>query len=215
MFCMNCGQQLPDGAKFCMSCGTPQGAVSPTNPANSGTNTPLTTQSSNSTDKPSFVPAMCPNCNARLNVDPSLQIAQCGACGTQLIVQDAIKKYNISGTVNLVHSGNVVHSGTVLYQKDYSNEPNLYVSYVSVDPTLGMSLKIVKTSITSILNSGMNTSFKLAPGQYIIKIKFGNLMRVNVNAERRIIIKEDGSPTRVDIGWKGGLFGDYYINVTM
>lgn len=30
MFCMNCGQQLPDGAKFCKNCGKPQGAVSPT-----------------------------------------------------------------------------------------------------------------------------------------------------------------------------------------
>ena len=28
MFCMNCGQQLPDGAKFCNKCGTPVGAVS-------------------------------------------------------------------------------------------------------------------------------------------------------------------------------------------
>lgn len=29
MFCMNCGQALPDGAKFCMKCGTPLGAVTP------------------------------------------------------------------------------------------------------------------------------------------------------------------------------------------
>lgn len=26
-FCMNCGKQLPDGAKFCSSCGTPAGEV--------------------------------------------------------------------------------------------------------------------------------------------------------------------------------------------
>ena len=29
MFCMNCGQKLPEGAKFCKRCGTPLGAVSP------------------------------------------------------------------------------------------------------------------------------------------------------------------------------------------
>ncbi len=29
MFCMNCGQDLPEGAKFCKRCGTPLGAVSP------------------------------------------------------------------------------------------------------------------------------------------------------------------------------------------
>ena len=28
-FCMNCGQQLPDGAKFCSNCGTATGAVKP------------------------------------------------------------------------------------------------------------------------------------------------------------------------------------------
>ena len=28
MFCMNCGQQLLDGARFCMKCGTPVGVVS-------------------------------------------------------------------------------------------------------------------------------------------------------------------------------------------
>ena len=27
MFCMNCGKELKDGAKFCMSCGTPVGGA--------------------------------------------------------------------------------------------------------------------------------------------------------------------------------------------
>ncbi len=31
MFCMYCGQELPDGARFCMKCSTQQGQVSPTN----------------------------------------------------------------------------------------------------------------------------------------------------------------------------------------
>lgn len=34
MFCMNCGKALPDGAKFCMYCGTPLGAAAA--PAQSG-----------------------------------------------------------------------------------------------------------------------------------------------------------------------------------
>lgn len=28
-FCMNCGQQLPEGAKFCSGCGTAMGEVKP------------------------------------------------------------------------------------------------------------------------------------------------------------------------------------------
>lgn len=31
-FCMNCGKQLPDGAKFCSDCGTPSGKVNVENP---------------------------------------------------------------------------------------------------------------------------------------------------------------------------------------
>lgn len=198
MFCMNCGQQLPDGAKFCLECGTPQGAIAPTNSVNAG---------------PKFVPAMCPNCNARLNVDPSYQIARCGSCGTECLVQDAINKLSISGSVNLVHSGNVVHSGTVTYKKDYTNEPNLFVSYASADPTLGMTMKIPRLNITSVFNSGMEQSFKVAPGRYVMKIKFGTLTRVNINAERYFDIYDDGTPTRINIGWQGGLFSKYYINV--
>ncbi len=83
MFCMNCGQQLPDGAKFCLNCGTPQGAVSPNGSTES--------KSDNTKDNSTFKPAMCPNCNAHMKVDPSCMLARCDACGTECLVQDAIK----------------------------------------------------------------------------------------------------------------------------
>ena len=77
MFCMNCGQQLPDGAKYCLRCGTPQGAVSPTG----------TTQAEtiNLDGMHTFVPAMCPNCNAHMNVVPNYKLARCPNCGTEFI----------------------------------------------------------------------------------------------------------------------------------
>ena len=31
-FCINCGSELPDGAKFCMSCGTPNSAATASAP---------------------------------------------------------------------------------------------------------------------------------------------------------------------------------------
>ena len=93
MFCMNCGQQLPDGAKFCLNCGTPQGAVSPTG----------TTQAEtiNLDGMHTFVPAMCPNCNAHLNVNQSTKIARCDNCGTECLVQDAIKTLTVKGNVQV------------------------------------------------------------------------------------------------------------------
>lgn len=285
MFCMHCGQELPEGARFCMKCGTPQGAVSPSgttstinvspkemvsptettaslnvppqevvtpspfkplktvdsdvesydgieniNPfvplgsANSvvaspqAVNNPSPFVPSNPTsvaaNNVSFVPAMCPNCNAHMQVNPSYRMAICPSCGTECLVQEAVDRLIISGSVNLVHSGGVTHTGTVTLKKDYSTEPNLYVSYASADPTLGMTMKIPKLNITNIFNSGMNQSFHVAPGQYLMRIKFGTLTRVNVNAERVIVIKNDGSPTRVNIGWQGGIFTKYYFNVT-
>lgn len=93
MFCMNCGQQLPDGAKFCLNCGTPQGAVSPTG----------TTQSEtiNLDGMHTFVPAMCPNCNAHMKVDTTSNVARCDTCGTECLVQDAIKTLTVRGNVQV------------------------------------------------------------------------------------------------------------------
>lgn len=103
MFCMNCGQQLPDGAKFCLNCGTPQGAVSPTG------NTQAETV--NLDGMHTFVPAMCPNCNAHMKVDTSSKVARCDACGTECLVQDAIKALTIRGNVQ-VGSATINVSGT-------------------------------------------------------------------------------------------------------
>lgn len=93
MFCMNCGKTLPDGAKFCKFCGTPQDAVAPTAPSNS--------ESINLDGSHTFVPAMCPNCNAHMKVDSSSKIARCDNCGTECLVQDAIKALNVRGNVQV------------------------------------------------------------------------------------------------------------------
>ena len=103
MFCMNCGQQLPDGAKFCMKCGTPQGAVSPTGTTMAET---ITLDGMHT-----FVPAMCPNCNAHMKVDTSYKIARCNTCGTECLVQDAIKTLTIKGNVQ-VGNATINVSGT-------------------------------------------------------------------------------------------------------
>ena len=103
MFCMNCGQQLPDGAKYCLQCGTPQGAVSPTG----------TTQAEtiNLDGMHTFVPALCPNCSAHMKVDSSAKVVHCDSCGTECLVQDAIKALTVRGNVQ-VGSATINVSGT-------------------------------------------------------------------------------------------------------
>ncbi len=100
MFCMNCGQTLPDGAKFCKFCGTPQDAIAPVATAPSTINVDQSTK---------LVPGTCTNCGASLQVDPSLQAAICPACGTPYIVQQAINSFNIS-SIGSISVGNAVIS---------------------------------------------------------------------------------------------------------
>ena len=106
---MNCGQQLPDGAKFCMKCGTPQGAVSPQ--ANISSTVTTTSETINLDGRHSFVPAICPNCNAHMEVDLSSKIARCKTCGTECLVQDAIKTLNVRENVQ-VGNATITVNGT-------------------------------------------------------------------------------------------------------
>ena len=139
MFCMNCGQQLPDGAKFCLNCGTPQGAVSPTG----------TTQSEtiNLDGMHTFVPAMCPNCNAHMKVDTTSNVARCDTCGTECLVQDAIKALTIKGNVQVENATiNVTGTNTdsllqrveiLLADGDFSGAMSKCDIILDSDPTNG------------------------------------------------------------------------------
>ncbi len=67
-FCMNCGQKLIDGAKFCPSCGTPVGSVS---------------GGAAGVEKESPTPSnmtKCPNCGSSINQIEAI----CPYCGSQV-----------------------------------------------------------------------------------------------------------------------------------
>lgn len=94
MYCINCGMELPDTAKFCLNFGVPIGTSSSAYDALSGQNTSST----------KLVPAKCTNCNAALNIDPNQDAAVCPYCGMPYIVEKAISNYDISVSGN-VHVG--------------------------------------------------------------------------------------------------------------
>lgn len=73
MFCMRCGTKLPDGAKFCFSCGA----------SANGTRTP--TQSINS------VQLRCKSCNGVMDVDEDRPILMCPFCGSKEIILEGDK----------------------------------------------------------------------------------------------------------------------------
>lgn len=218
MFCMYCGQTLPDGARFCKFCGTPQDAVAPVGTDSIGTPTvpvvpsPIIPNFDNA-PKQVLVPAMCPNCSARLNVDPSYKIARCGACGTECLIQDAINRLNVSGSVNLIHSGNVVHSGVVYQKVDHSDDPSFRITYTATIPTIGMTLSIIPGPRNIVFSNGSNQTFNLSPGKYTVKGKVGGFSeKVCESFTREVTIYGPEMPVTMAVGAKPGFLHGVTIN---
>lgn len=124
MFCIYCGYQLPNSAQFCSNCGALQTSVSPAETSKSET--------INHNDKHTFMPAMCPNCNAHMKVDTSLKIARCNACGTECLVQDAINNFTVRGNVQ-VENATINVNGF----NDVSNKSNIERLLQRVEVMLG------------------------------------------------------------------------------
>lgn len=179
MFCMNCGQQLPDGAKFCMTCGTPQGSVSPKKPVNSE---PVAIN-----DKRIFVPAMCPNCNAHMKVDSSNKTARCETCGTECLVQEAINNLSIRGNVQVNNATiNVNGSNTesllkrveiMILDGDFKNAMNKCDTILDSDPTNGeVYLNMLMANLGCRKRSELaHQRLPFDRNQYFVKaIQYGN-----------------------------------------
>ncbi len=86
MFCIKCGSQLPDDAKFCSECGNVLSGVSDMRK-----------------ESTKLVPAKCTSCGANLEVDADLKAAICPFCDSAYIVEQAIHNYNITlnGSMNI------------------------------------------------------------------------------------------------------------------
>lgn len=199
MFCMNCGQTLPDGAKFCKFCGTPQDAIAP------AATTPSTINLDQSTK---LVPGTCTNCGASLQVDPSLQAAICPACGTPYIVQQAINNFNINS------SGSINIEKAVINASISKNEPNLIISYNTADPAVTMMAEIPSLGYKNVYSNGSTLSYKVKPGTYRILFKVGGLTQnVYKKEERTVIIKDPDTPVRVNVNLLGAFMRKVHIDI--
>ncbi len=69
-----------------------------------------------------FVPALCPQCGATLEVDPSQEAALCKFCNTPFITEKAVTNYNITynttNVSNTTNVNNISNSEVHIHQND-------------------------------------------------------------------------------------------------
>ena len=130
----------------------------------------------------------CPSCGASMQFDDSKESMFCPYCGGTVS--------NIAEQVNINHNINV--SGTVVHVQDRSSDPNLYISYNTNNPGVGMVTRIVDTGVKSTYVNGQTLSFHLAQGQHSIVLKIGKK-----NYERTIVIPPDNTPVRIYASFNG------------
>lgn len=126
----------------------------------------------------------CPRCGAQMEVDSTTEFIFCQFCGTQIM--NVPQRYDINQTLNIVQ------------HIDRSNEPNLFISYASVNPSVLMVTRIAETGQRATYVNGQTLTFHLSPGKYVVVLKIG---RINYN--RTIYIPEDNTPVRINASFSG------------
>jgi len=77
MFCPNCGKELPDGAKFCMECGTPMTA-NRNNQSEQGQENHFNLKQ-----------MVCKHCGAMISYSDQIDHVTCNYCGATFMIDDA------------------------------------------------------------------------------------------------------------------------------
>lgn len=130
----------------------------------------------------------CPSCGASMQFDNTKEFMFCQYCGGKIA--------NIAEQVNINQQVNV--TGTVIHVQDRTNEPNLFITYNTINPSVGMVTRIVSSGVKNTYVNGQTLSFHLNQGQETIIIKIGKK-----NYSRSIVIPQDNSPVRIYASFNG------------
>ena len=120
-----------------------------------------------------LVDMMCPNCRAKLQFDDSKEVGFCPYCG---------------GKINRSFS----------HMQSGADQPNVFISYSSINPAVGMVTRIVSTGVKNTYANGQTMSFRLAPGPQTIVLKIGRK-----NYARNIVVPSDNTPVRIYASFDG------------
>lgn len=135
-----------------------------------------------------LVEMKCPQCGAVMQFDDSREFMFCSFCGTKIANVAETKIININKNV----------SGEVTYKRDTSDDPNLLISFSTVDTRLTMVSVIRETRDKWIYTNGQNMSYRLAPGRYELVIQVGKR-----RWSRFVYIPSDNTPVKVQVVFSG------------
>ena len=160
--------------------------------------------------------AVCECCGLEtiMNVDNSplkaVVPSTCGSCGRSLTRFENSKVFKFcpycGGDVYASGSSNSVSRSVPLYSQmntrgknsQKSNEPNLYISYNTINPSVGMVTRIVSTGVKNSYVNGQTLSFHLPQGAQAIILKIG--MK---NYRRDVVIPPSNAPVRIYASFNG------------
>ena len=125
-----------------------------------------------------IIKMICPRCGASMEIDDKQETFTCSHCGYQEV--------NVAEKIEITH------------RVDHSNEPNLYISYHTSNPTVHMVTRIVSTGQKNTYVDGQEMSFHLPAGEQVIVLKIGKK-----NYNRKIVIPPDNQPVRISASFSG------------
>ena len=123
-----------------------------------------------------------------MQFDDTRESMDCPYCGGKVA--------NISEQVNINQNVNV--SGTVVHVQDRSNDPNLYISYNTNNPGVGLVFRIASNGVKGTCMNGQTLSYHLSQGPHTIVLKIGKK-----NYNRDIVIPPDNQPVRIYAAFNG------------
>lgn len=140
------------------------------------------------------LPAACASCGRTLaKFDNSKRFTFCPYCGGNV--------YSKTGTANaapMYASSQPVVRANTRNVRTNNTGPNLYISFNTINPSVGLVTRIVSTGVKNAYINGQTISFHLPQGNQEIILKIG--MK---NYSRNVFIPPSNSPVRIYASFNG------------
>ena len=169
--------------------------------------------------KKTHINLVCPGCGGNLHPDAYGYKAVCEHCGREVIIDADNSPHKAAASVICASCGQSLDSfdkpksfkfcpycgGSVtkaeneyMQQVTNTNEPNLYISFNTINPKVGMVTRLVNTGQKNCYVNGQTLSFHVGQGYHTIIIKIGAK-----NYSRNFVIPPNNSPVRIYASYNG------------